>query len=262
MKTIAVVNQKGGQGKSLLVSQLAFYLALAKNKRVAVIDADEQGNCSYTLRNYAVEGNNAHAFFGAGPMAVKGEGMLVPFVSNKAEMRKVEKMDDELKLVENKVQLPPLVENLKGRLAEISGAFDWCLIDTPGSNSKVPNAVLIAADYVLVPAVIDAYSLPVVNEVVTRVLNVKKHLNPKLELTGILPNQFKATDQQMVKHLKQLLTMHASIVLPTRISHRSSMPLAADNGVPIWKVPQTAAREATKEVRAAFELIGTKVGGF
>ncbi|ODV41496.1 hypothetical protein AWV79_35605 [Cupriavidus sp. UYMMa02A] len=228
-----------------------------------MLDADEQGNSSYTLRNYAVDGNYAHSFFGTQPITVKGEGLLVPFVSNETEMRKVEKMDDQLQVDANKkVVLPALVQNLQNRLTDISGAFDWCVIDTPGSNSKVPNAVLIAADYVLVPTIVDAFALPVVNKVLTRVWSVKKHLNPKLELIGVLPNQFKANDKEMVKHLRMLLTMHKDHVLPTRISHRSSMPLAADNGVPIWKVPQTAAREATKEVRAAFELIGTKVGGF
>ncbi|MDF3889007.1 ParA family protein [Cupriavidus basilensis] len=263
MKTIAVVNQKGGQGKSILVCQLAFFLALAKNKRVAVIDADEQGSISTTLRKYVAEGNYAHTFFGAKPIEVQGDGMLVPFVSNDVEMRKVEKMDDELQLDANKrLLLPPIVQNLKNRLADISGAFDWCLIDTPGSNSKVPNAALIAADFVLVPSVIDPYSLPVVVKVLQRVWNVKKHLNPKLELIGVLPNQFKASDKEMGKHLSQLLAMYKDHVLPTAISNRASMPLAADNGIPIWKVPQTAAREATKEVRAAFELIGTKVGGF
>lgn len=263
MKTIAVVNQKGGQGKSILVCQLAFHLALAKNKRVAVIDADEQGSVSSTLRKYVVDGNFAHSFFGPQSIEVQGDGMLVPFVASEVEMRKVEKMEDELRVDANKrVVLPPIVQNLKNRLADISGAFDWCLIDTPGANSRVPNAALIAADYVLVPSVIDAYSLPVVVKVLQRVWNVKKHLNPKLDLIGVLPNQFKATDKEMVKHLEQLLALYKDHVLPTRISNRSSMPLAADIGVPIWKVPQTAAREATKEVRAAFELISTKVGGF
>lgn len=275
MKTIAVVNQKGGQGKSLLTSQLAFHIALAMNKRVAVIDADEQGNTSYTLQKYATEGNYAHSFFGTEPIKAKGERSLVPFVSNKAGMRQVERMDGDLAADAQgrlilPVKLPALILNLKDRLADISPDFDWCLIDTPGSNSKVPNATLFAADYILVPSKFDGYSLEVTNDVLKRIMGVRalqmnpraELRSPRLELIGVLPNQFKASDRGMVRSYAELEKKYPGSILSTRISDRSSLPFAAVNGVPIWKVPQTSAREATKEVRAAFELIGTKVGGF
>lgn len=271
MKIFTVAMQKGGQAKSLFATQFAFCLAEIAKKRVAFIDADEQGSSTYTLRSFEA-GNRAYQFFGGEPVKLNGDGSsseggeggsITLFSADKDHLRLVEKMDDQIKLDANKkVVLPEMAVNLRARLEEISDRFDWCVIDTPGSNSKVPNASLIAADYVLVPCTVDAYSLPVANEMLTRIRAVQQHLNPKLKLVGLLPMRFKANDREMVNHLKQLLTFQKDTVLRTKISDRSAFPYAADHGIPVWKVDRSAAREAAKELREAFDVIGTKVGGF
>jgi chromosome partitioning protein len=262
MKVLVIANQKGGSCKSVFGTQLAFCVAEIARRRVAYVDTDEQSNSTYTLRSCEA-GNRAHEFFGETPVKVNGKLPITLFSAEKAALRLVEKMDDSIKLDANRnVVLPPLATNLRARLAELHEQFDWCLIDTPGSNSKIPNAALIAADYVVVPCVIDAYSLPVANEMITRIRAVQQHLNPKLKLVGLLPMKLKANDREMVSHLKQLLTYQKDMVLQTKIGDRSAFPLASDQGIPVWKVERSAAREAAKELRAAFDLIASKIGGF
>ncbi|KND60981.1 Chromosome (plasmid) partitioning protein ParA / Sporulation initiation inhibitor protein Soj [Candidatus Burkholderia verschuerenii] len=263
MKIIAFANQKGGQAKSLISTQFAFCLAELAEKRVAFIDADEQSSSTYTLRAFEA-GNRAYQFFGGEPVKVNGgDSPITLFSADKDHLRLVEKMDDQIKMDANrKVILPEMATNLRARLDEISDRFDWCVIDTPGSNSKVPNATLIAADYVVVPCTIDAYALPVANEMLTRIRAVQQHLNPKLKLIGLLPVRFKANDREMVKHLKELLTFQKDTVLRAKIGDRSAFPYAADHGIPVWKVDRSAAREAAKELREVFDVIGSKVGGF
>jgi chromosome partitioning protein len=262
MKVMVIANQKGGSGKSVLGTQLAFCIAELAGKRVAYLDTDEQSNSTYTLRSFE-SGNRAHEFFGEKPVEVKGKFLITLFSAEKEPLRLVEKMDDSIKLdADKRVVLPPLAVNLRARLAELDAQFDWCLIDTPGSNSKIPNATLIAADFVVVPCVIDAYSLPVANEMITRIRVVQQHLNPRLQLVGLLPMKLKANDREMVTHLKELLTYQKDTVLRTKIGDRSAFPLAADQGIPVWKVERSAAREAAKELREAFEVIASKIGGF
>ncbi|KVE37250.1 ParA family protein [Burkholderia sp. TSV86] len=265
MKIFVVANQKGGSAKSVFSTQFGFHLSEVEKKRVAFIDADEQASSTYTLRAFE-GGNRAYQFFGSEPVKVNGdgaEGAMTLFSADKEHLRLVEKMDDQIKLDANKKAiLPQIATNLRARLDEISDRFDWCVIDTPGANSKVPNAALIAADYVIVPCTIDSYALPVANEMLTRIRAVQQHLNPKLKLVGLLPVRFKANDREMVRHLKELLTFQKDTVLRTKISDRSAFPYAADHGMPVWKVDKSAAREAAKELREVFDVIGSKVGGF
>jgi chromosome partitioning protein len=47
-----------------------------------------------------------------------------------------------------------------------------------------------------------------------------------------------------------------------KISDRAAYPLASDQGTPIWQLEKSAAREAAKEMRTAFDVIAQKVGGF
>jgi chromosome partitioning protein len=262
MKTLVIANQKGGSGKSVFGTQLAYCLAELANKRVAYVDTDEQSSSSYTLRACDT-GYKAHALFGAMPVMVKNGAPMALFSADKEPLRLVEKMDDSIRLDAHKnVVLPQIALNLRARLGELTPHFDWCVVDTPGSNSKIPNAALTAADYVIVPCVIDAYSLPVANDMLARIRAVQQHLNQKLQLVGILPMKFKANDREMVSHLKQLLTFQKDTVLPAKIGDRSAFPYASDHGIPVWKVDRSAAREAAKELRHAFEVIGAKIGGF
>jgi CO dehydrogenase nickel-insertion accessory protein CooC1 len=83
MKVIVIANQKGGSGKSVFGTQLAFCVAEFARKRVAYLDTDEQSNSTYTLHSCEA-GNRAHEFFGETPVQVKG-GLPITLFSAELE---------------------------------------------------------------------------------------------------------------------------------------------------------------------------------
>lgn len=256
MRILSIVNQKGGTGKSTVGCQLAFFIA-SLGRRVAMMDLDEQSNTSYTFRAMD-NGFTSSQFLHEAPVQVNS-AEETPF--GKIHLYKADRQD--LQAVERSMEDATLVKNLTARMAELEAHYDWVLLDTPGSNSKVANATLFIADYVLTPCPIDSYALPVASRIYERVKKVKHHFNPKLNMLGLLPNLFKANDAEMVRHLKELLAYRKDSVLMAKIGDRSAIRKACDDGVPIWKMQKTAAREAAKEVRNAFSVIEKKIeGGF
>lgn len=256
MKKLTYQNQKGGVGKSILAYNNACFLA-EKGYRVALIDGDEQGNSSKTLAMHTVPGGtDAGAFFGDQPIQVTwnklpsgAAGQLVVFPGGPG-----------LRVVEKSTNDGALLGNLKARLQDIAPHFDYCVIDTPGSNSKAANAFLVASDFVVVPCIVDTYSLDVATKVLQRIVGVQKQINPALKNLGILVNLFDATAPSQKADLERLLSSYHQYVLKAKVSKKSAYREAATMGVPVWKLDKTAAREAGKEIRGAFELMLEKMG--
>lgn len=249
MKKLVFLNQKGGVGKSILAYNKAHYLA-ERGKRVLFIEADEQGNSGKSLSMYVIPGIDAGVMFGDAPLKLPTLPQQIVVLAGGPGLRIAEKSDNDAKLV----------ANLKARLEEVSAGFDFCVIDTPGSNSKAANAFLVVSDFVLVPCIVDTYSLDVATKVLQRIVGIQKQINPGLVNLGILPNLFDATAPTQKADLERLLSNYHQYVLKAKISKRSSYREAATNGVPVWKLDKTAAREAGKELRVAFDLIANRMG--
>ena len=249
MKKFVVINQKGGVGKSIFAYNGCHYFA--EKGRVLFIEADEQCNSSKSLSPYKIPGDmNASVMFGDQPLQLPRLTQKIVVLPGSQDLRKVERSVDDRQLV----------ENLKKRLAEVSGEFDFCVIDTPGANNKAANAFLMVSDYVVVPSQVDTYSLDVAGEVLKRIIGVQQTYNPTLVNLGILPSIFDATSPSMKEDLAQLLKDFHKYVLMAKISKKSAYREAATAQVPVWKLDKSAAREAGKEIRAAYDLIAAKMG--
>lgn len=253
MKTLVIANQKGGVGKSNTAYNLGHYLAEKKAKRTLFIDFDEQGSASLSLRNYAGE-LNASAFFGTEPIKVAAlSGDLV-----------LAKGDAKLPAIETEFRPTSrhseLIQNLKNRLADVCNEFDWCVIDTPGSNSVIANATLAAADFVLVPSIVDAYSIDIATKMLKRIIGIQKTANPKLVNLGILPTLINSTAPSQRKDLENLLQKFNQYVIRAKISNRTSYREAAGDGIPVWKLKKTTARDAANEMIGTFDVLAEKLG--
>lgn len=260
-RVVVWVQQKGGTGKSTLSYNQSLYLA-ESGKRVLHIDADEQANSSKSLATYAAPSIGASALFGKGPINLETLPQQIVLLRGDDGLRAVERseLDDE-----------ELVELLRVRLAEVKEGFDYVVIDTAGSNSRVANAFLVASDYAVLPCKIDPYSIDVAMDVLKRVIFVQKKWNPGLVNLGLLPNEYDTTSPAQKQWLKDLTSAYPQFMLGAWVSKRSAFREAAGEGIPVWKVAadteddgpgkvKTAARAAGKEIKAVFQMMQAKMG--
>lgn len=251
MKKVVIANQKGGAGKSTTAYNFGRYLSELRNQRVLFIDADTQAHSSLSLRQNKTN-LAASQFFGTAPLKLTGSpGELVLAYGDNAGLLKVEAMVNDQEAV---------LGNLKKRLADVESDFDWCVFDTPGSNSIVVGAALYVADYVFIPTEIDQYNLDVTVTMLKRIIGLQKTHNPGLVNLGVLANKFDAGKPSQKRDLETFLQKFNQFVIRAKLTNKSVYRDAAAEGVPVWKMKSTSAREAGKEIKAAFDLIAEKMG--
>jgi chromosome partitioning protein len=128
-------------------------------------------------------------------------------------------------------------------------SFDACLIDTAPSLGVGMAAALLAADYVLSPIELEAYSIQGIKQMVTTIAHLRK-ANPKLKFLGMVPSKVDARNPRHARHLEELERAYPQLLIPTGVGLRSSIADALASRVPVWKIKKTAARKATQEIRA------------
>lgn len=253
-KQKAWANQKGGSGKSMLSYNDAFYLA-ESGYRTLYLDGDEQGNGSKPLGEFAVPGMVSSDLFQARPLEpieiVEGQNLYV-LMADKPGLIKAERSaleDDEM------------VDLVRAQVARIARDFDYVVVDTAGSNSRIANSLLVSSDFVAIPCRIDSYSIDVAKDVLSRVAFIQQQWNPQLVSFGIVPNEFDATQPAQIDWLKQLMTHYRKHLFGGYVRKSGAYKEAAAEGVPVWRLVdekgrvKTAARTAGKEVRVVFEMM-------
>lgn len=187
-RCVAVVNGKGGVGKTSLVANLAGLYA-AGDYRVLVVDLDPQGNIGNDL-----------GFLGAG-RGDQGEA-LVAAISNHQPVTPMRDERPGLDVVAGGEQLEDLAQALREgalsdspgggvlalaeALAPIAADYDLILIDCPPGIDALQKAALAAARWVVIPTKSDDASRAGLRMVAQRFAHVQEHYNPHLALLGVV----------------------------------------------------------------------------
>ena len=184
-RTIAIVNQKGGVGKSTTAVNLGTGLALL-GSRVLVCDLDPQANATSGLgvpkptasgSTYGVMIEGRALGGAVVPTAVTGL-FLLPSSPH---------------LAGAEVELVPILSResrLKEALARGIETYDLVLLDCPPSLGLLTLNALTAATEVLIPIQCEYYALEGLSQLLDSVTLVQRHLNPSLEITGVLLTMF------------------------------------------------------------------------
>jgi chromosome partitioning protein len=186
MKTIAVINMKGGCAKTTTTVNMAYILANDYGKKVLLIDNDKQGNLSKacgvwsdskpSIADMLTGQEHITDILQAGPVA---DIAVIP-----ANMHL---LTANLAVIKNEKINQATI--LADELEQVKDIFDYCIIDCPPDiNISVINA-LVAADEVIIPIKIDGYAFDGMDELEEQINNAKK-LNPRLRLKGCLVTMF------------------------------------------------------------------------
>ena len=186
---IAVINQKGGVGKTTTVVNLAASLSILGQK-ILVIDLDPQGNATTGLgKSNNDENNNIYN------LLIKKKELL-----NVIQKTKISNLD----IIGSNVNLSGLeVETandsnrafllkkiLKGENKNIIENYDNVFIDCPPSLSLLTIMALVTSDEILVPLQTEFFALEGISQLVKTIDRIKVSLNPSLEIRGILLTMF------------------------------------------------------------------------
>ena len=190
-RTTAILNLKGGVAKTTTAINMAAILAKDYGARVLLIDADSQANLTEFFDVDPTGGSLAMVLRGAS--LYKEPGEYAASCIQHTHFKNVDLlpaddtlMDLDLSKVEqgtvNSYVLRYLVEEVKDRYAYI-------LIDCPPAFNAASAAALIAADDVIIPIKLDAFSLRGMGNLMRQIRNMRQ-INPRLRLAGCLPTMW------------------------------------------------------------------------
>ncbi len=243
MKTLAITNQKGGVGKTTTSVNLAASLA-ARGQKVLLVDLDPQGNASTGsgVDKSHLKNSIYHVLIGKKTM----EKVIV-----KSKKAGYDVAPSNRELAGAEVELVNEIARetrLKQALATVSG-YDYILLDCPPALNFVTVNALTAADSVMIPMQCEYYALEGLSDLVNTIKKVRAHLNPKLEIEGLLRTMFDNRNMLAQQVSAQLEGHFGDKVYKTVIPRNIRLAEAPSYGLPALNYDKTS-----KGARAYLDL--------
>lgn len=234
-KIIAVINQKGGVGKTTTAVNLAACLAY-KGKKVLVVDSDPQGNAtsglgiskdSIEFSLYDCLADTSKTKDAIIKTACRGLSII-------PSLPELSAAEIELASQENREHF--VKEALKG----VEEDYDFIIIDSPPALGMLTINIMTAADSILIPIQCEYYALEGLSQLITSVKSIKKSLNKELEIEGICATMYDSRTNLSQQVLDEVKKHFPDKVFNTPIPRNVRLSEAPSYGQPIIKYDITS----------------------
>ena len=248
-KVMAIINQKGGVGKSTTAINLSAALG-ELGKQVLLVDLDPQGNSSSGLGIEKSQVHNCVYDVLLNDVAIEdviipdvGEGLdLVPATINLAgaDVELVSEMARE--------------NRLKDAVGSLRGKYDYVFIDCPPSLGLLTVNALVAADKLLIPIQCEFYALEGVTKLLDSMKRVKTRLNPTLDIFGVLLTMYDGRTTLSRQVVEEVRSYFGKTVFTTLIPRTVKLSEAPSFGQPITQYDPSG-KGAQSYVNLAKEVV-------
>lgn len=228
-KTIAIVNQKGGVGKTTTAVNLAAAIGY-NGYKVLLVDADPQGNATSGLGINKREVTKST--YDMVVSSAKAADILI-----KTPFKNLDLIASDMNLAGAELELVDL-ENREARmrnaLAPVKDIYDFIIVDCPPSLGLLTVNILCASDSVIVPIQCEYYALEGLSQLMNTIRQVKRLYNPLVELEGVLLTMYDGRlnlTQQVVSEVKRFFPQK---VYGTVIPRNVRLSEAPSFGQPVY----------------------------
>lgn len=204
MAKIAIINLKGGVGKSVTACNLACVLAGVHARRVLVMDLDKQANTSKFFNRVPADSKKSMANVltlsaSLSDVIVKTDFEGIDIAPSSMEM-----------IVANKSVMFDVAHRREDRIRRAlyaySSEYDYCIIDCPPDIDMATVNALVAADWTIIPIDCDEWALDGLREILSQIKDVQIEYNDGLEIMGTLATKYDR-GRYSVRTINQLVNL-------------------------------------------------------
>ena len=255
-RLIALVNQKGGCGKTTTAVNLAACLAVS-NRRVLLIDLDPQANATVSL---GIDPGKLERTIYQVLVDDPGDGDLVidlPSVVVPSNVPNLDLAPSSIDLAAAELELSARIgreNSLRKKILPVRDSYDYIMLDTPPSLGLLTLNALVACEEVIIPIQTHYYALLGMRQLLRTMKVVREEVGHQIEIAGVVPTMYDARTSIGKEILQGIRDYFGDKVFASAIHFNIKLVESSMAGVPVF-VHMRASRGAQEYMNLAREVI-------